>query len=286
MLRRQAGVISRGQARDAGLSEDQIDRRLATGRWLVVHPGVYRPADREFSDEGRVRAVGLWAGEHATISGLAAAWWHRLLPDPPSVVEVTAPLTSGLRPGAGVRLRRRDLLDPDRMATRGLWVTDLPLTVLEAAVALGDEGSRLMDHALQRRVQLAALYQAYNRNLGRRGSTAAGQLLRASADRVASAAERKAMVLLVAAGVTGFRQHHRVNGYEIDLAFPDQRVAVEVDGWAFHHDVNQFQKDRKRQNALVLAGWTVLRFTWHDLTRSPDRVIAEIRGALAVRAIA
>jgi hypothetical protein len=174
MLRQQSGVISRRQARDAGMSEDQIDRRLATGRWVTVCPGVYRPADHELSDEARVRAVGLWAGDRATISGLAAAWWHRLWPDPPSVVEVTARLTSGLRPGAGVRLRRRDLLDAGRMATRGLWVTDLPLTVLEAAVALGDQGARLMDQALQRRVRLGALRLAHRRNLGKRGSAVAG----------------------------------------------------------------------------------------------------------------
>jgi very-short-patch-repair endonuclease len=54
-------------------------------------------------------------------------------------------------------------------------------------------------------------------------------------------------------------------------------LAIEVDGWAWHHDVERFRRDRQRQNALVLAGWTVLRFTWHDLTQRPGEVVAEIR---------
>jgi very-short-patch-repair endonuclease len=65
-----------------------------------------------------------------------------------------------------------------------------------------------------------------------------------------------------------------------DLAFPGCRLAVEVDGWAWHIDPDRFQRDRARQNALVLAGWTVLRFTWSDVTERPDRVVAQIRRAL------
>jgi hypothetical protein len=68
--------------------------------------------------------------------------------------------------------------------------------------------------------------------------------------------------------------------YWIDDAFGARRLAVEVDGWAWHSDVDRFAQDRRRQNALVLAGWTVLRFTWHDLMSRPQAVVAEIRAAL------
>lgn len=74
---------------------------------------------------------------------------------------------------------------------------------------------------------------------------------------------------------------YRCRNYLIDLAFPAERVAVEVDGWAWHVDAERFLSDRRRQNALVNAGWTVLRFTWHDLEGNPTRVVAEIRTALA-----
>jgi hypothetical protein len=51
-------------------------------------------------------------------------------------------------------------------------------------------------------------------------------------------------------------------------------------------DVDRFAQDRVRQNALVLAGWTVLRFTWHDLMSRPQAVVAEIRAALRITATA
>ena len=61
--------------------------------------------------------------------------------------------------------------------------------------------------------------------------------------------------------------------------------AVEVDGWAWHHQAERFQRHRTRQNALVNDGWLVLRFTWHDLTARPDQVLADIRRALVDRAV-
>ena len=61
------------------------------------------------------------------------------------------------------------------------------------------------------------------------------------------------------------------------MAFPKQKVAIEVDGWAFHSDAEDFHIDRERQNNIALLGWQVLRFTWLDLTEYPQRVIAEIR---------
>lgn len=84
-----------------------------------------------------------------------------------------------------------------------------------------------------------------------------------------------------AANLTGWKANHPVCGYVVDVAFPDQRLAIEVDGWAFHSDQATFQRDRTRQNRLSLNGWTVLRFTWLDLTEHPQRVIAEIRSAIS-----
>lgn len=282
-MRRQAGVISRRQTLASGMSEDQVDRLLATGRWLTVHPRVYLAADRDLSAEARVLAAGLWAGDTATVSGLAAAWWHGLHSDAPATIEITVPRGSGLRQRPGIRLRHRRFAHVDRVQVRGLWLTDVPLTVVEAAVALGERGAQLMDRSLQRRVRFDALRRAHSRNLGRRGSADAARLLAMVADRAASAAERKAITLLRQANLTGWRQHYLLDGYELDLAFPEHRLAIEVDGWAWHQDAHTFRRDRQRQNALVLAGWTVLRFTWDDLTQRPDDVIAEVRKAIMKR---
>ena len=65
--------------------------------------------------------------------------------------------------------------------------------------------------------------------------------------------------------------------------FRDAMLAIEIDGFAFHSDSNDFQHDRVKQNAIALAGWQVLRFTWLDLTEYPERVLAEVRRAISER---
>lgn len=87
------------------------------------------------------------------------------------------------------------------------------------------------------------------------------------------------MRLLRAAKVTGWKANYPVRGYVVDIAFPKEKIAIEVDGWAFHVDQATFQRDRRRQNHISLDGWQILRFTWLDLTEHPHRVIAEIAAA-------
>ncbi|MFZ0877685.1 MAG: DUF559 domain-containing protein, partial [Pseudonocardiaceae bacterium] len=203
----------------------------------------------------------------------------------PGAAEVTVPRTRSRRPQPAVLLRRRQLDPADLAVLRGLPVTALPLTVLDAAAALGsDSGRPLVDRALQRRLSFGQLHAAYCRSSGRHGSPWLGQMLRQAADGASSDAERVLHRLLRGALIDGWVANHLVvlSGIEywIDVAFVARRLAVEVDGWAWHCDVDRFAHDRRRQNALVLAGWTVLRFTWHDLMSRPQAVVAEIQAAL------
>lgn len=236
LLRRQAGVVSRWQAAECGMSADAVQRRLRSGRWERLHPGVYLAADHEYGDEVRLRAAVLWAGRDATAHGLAAAWWHGIVGELPAAVQVTVPRARRAGRRAGVVIRRRDLATADHVPLRLLRVTDLPLTVLEAAVSLGSAGGALLDRALQRTVRFPAVYRAHCRNLGRQGSATASALLSAAADRAASQAERRLVRLLREHGVSGWRLGYRCGPFVIDLAFPVERVAVEVDGWAWHVD--------------------------------------------------
>ena len=105
--------------------------------------------------------------------------------------------------------------------------------------------------------------------------------LTAAADRADSAAERLLVRIMREAGVTGWVLGHPFGPWRIDIAFPRERVAVEVDGWAWHVDAERFRADRRKQNALVRAGWDPLRFTWHDLDGRPREVVGEIQATLA-----
>lgn len=197
----------------------------------------------------------------------------------PALVDLTVPAASKPRPRPGIRLRRRELAAADLTDVRGIQLAAPPFAALETAVALRD-GSAFLDRALQRHVRFPALYRSYCRNLGRTGSAAARHLLTAAADRADSAAERLLVALLRDAGIGGWVLGHPFGPYLIDLAFPAARVAVEVDGWAWHVDVERFRADRRKGNALTQAGWGLLRFTWHELDSAPAEVLAEVTAAL------
>lgn len=64
--------------------------------------------------------------------------------------------------------------------------------------------------------------------------------------------------------------------YFLDLAYPE-KVAIEVDGFAFHHDRTTFDRDRRRQNDLVNVGWIVLRFTSRS---TAAEIVDSVRQAL------
>jgi very-short-patch-repair endonuclease len=66
----------------------------------------------------------------------------------------------------------------------------------------------------------------------------------------------------------------------IDAAYPERRIAIEVDGFEAHSSPDAFQRDRTRQNRLVALGWTVLRFTWADVVQRPTMVAQTIREAI------
>lgn len=57
----------------------------------------------------------------------------------------------------------------------------------------------------------------------------------------------------------------------VDFAWSKERLVVETDGFAFHADRRAYRADRRRGNALVLAGWRLLRFSWEDVVGASGR---------------
>lgn len=276
-LRRHDGVITLAQAERCGMSRYAVQRRVRSGHWKQCSRGVYFVDDRPFTDAARIRAE-VWSyGSAATACGVAAAWWHNIISSAPDHVEVTVPLTKGSRSRWTSSVRRRDLAPADIVLRRSLRVTAIPLTVLEAVASTHSRA--IMDSALQRGVSLHQLHAAHVRNARRHGAAVAGRFLREASNGARSEAERLLVRLLRAAKISGWRANYPVCGYVVDVAFPEHKVAIEVDGWAFHNDRAAFQHDRTRQNRISLNGWKVLRFTWLDLTENPQRVIAEIAAA-------
>ena len=69
--------------------------------------------------------------------------------------------------------------------------------------------------------------------------------------------------------------------FRVDFLWRQQRLIVETDGRDVHSTRQAFERDRKRDQRLMLAGWRVVRFTWRQITREPERVAATLRALLA-----
>ena len=219
----------------------------ASGRLPRGRPSAHR--------RGPGRAAWLWAGEDAAVCGVAAAYWHRLLDRAPTQIGLTVPSRCHPRRRPGSRALRRDLHQTDLTRTRGVRLTALPLTVLETASGAAE------------RVDLPGPGAAAPRPLPPRLPGLLPQHGPEGVVRCGPPARRRGgpcrLGRRTPAGAHPARRRHQgwvlghpFGPWRIDLAFLREKVAVEVDGWAWHVDAERFRTDRRKQNALVRAGGT------------------------------
>jgi len=121
---------------------------------------------------------------------------------------------------------------------------------------------------------------------GRTGNAQLRRLLAELEHGAQAESERLLHAILRRGNVTGWVPQFRVRigsrtAY-VDVAIPAHKIAIEVDGRRFHDSASdRFEDDRSRQNALIGAGWRVLRLTWSMLCERPDEVLAQIVQLLA-----
>ena len=254
-----------------------FDWLLRSGRIVSLLPGVYVSSTAKPTDLQRATAVMLWRPEAVLTHEVAAQrWWPELKVD-----TVRAAVRARARV-SGFSFSERSI-PPDQVCQTSLLRYTAPaLTALDLCLDVGPDA---IDHVLaSRAATLGMLRAALSACPNRSGNKERQTLLLDSRDEPWSAAEREAHRLLRRAGLRGWTTNRaiRVDGslYYLDIAFGPERVAVEIDGRQFHSDTLTFETDRTRQNKVVLAGWTVLRFTWQMLTVSPDQVVTDIRRAL------
>jgi hypothetical protein len=76
------------------------------------------------------------------------------------------------------------------------------------------------------------------------------------------------------------RANARVAGMLVDFLWPASKLVVETDGYAYHSSRAAFERDRERDQHLTLAGYTVVRFTYHQVTQTPAAVARRIQRLL------
>lgn len=95
-----------------------------------------------------------------------------------------------------------------------------------------------------------------------------------------SVLERRFLSLLDAHGLPRPLLNRRTDHGELDARWPDQRLVVEVDGWAAHGTRRAFERDRARDRGLVTAGWRVVRVTSRQLDEEADSIARQLNALL------
>lgn len=289
LAQQQHGVISIEQLRQAGLSQTMVYKRSRSGRLHPVFQGVYAVGHPGLSQEGRWMAAVMACGPAAVLSHRSAAALWRLLPAGPSSVDVTAPGRRGrITPGIAAH-RRAALLRRDVTAVKGIPCTSVARTLFDLAGLVGaDELRRAIEESqVLRLFKLPVIEELIDRNRGH-GGVARLRLGIEDLDpqivHTRSSLERRFLTLCRRAKLPTPEVNVllRLGGhtFEADFVWRDASLIVETDGRQFHDTASAFERDRVRDQRLILAGWRVLRCTWRQVVQEPNDLARTLRTVL------
>ena len=283
---RRGEVFAVQAAREAGYTRGQIRHRLQSGQWSRVVGQVVMDTTRPAGAYERIVAANSTWPEG--IVGLrTAAEWYGIPIERARRVEVYT--TMHRRPTADL-LPLRGTLAPhevDRRPRSGVAVTTCERTIIDCLALLPENDATAVLAYVMSRSMLCYddLLTAIADRHGRPGVAQLRMIAKFSRKGAVNKAERRLQELLEAAGLTGWTSVEKVRDgtgriiADPDILFVRENVIVELDGRSAHGS-RRFQDDRTRQNALVMLGYTILRFTWEDLTQRPSYVVATVRAAL------
>jgi hypothetical protein len=285
IARRQHGVVSGGQLARIGHSEDAIWREANAGRLHRLHRDVYAVGHRAVSRQGQALAAVLASGDGALLSHRSAAWLWGLTRRWQQLVEVTA--AAPRRSRDAIRLHSARALTPvDRDSIEGIPVTAIPRTLLDfAAIDPSYLGPALDNAERLGLLDFIAIDAMLARCSGFRGVARLRAVLEVfrSADFTRSGLERHFLGLVEKSGLPRPQSNRFVEGYELDMYWPDLRFAVELDTYHYHGGHSAFERDRLRQEDLKLAGIEMIRVTGVRLNREPRSVMLRLGRHLARR---
>lgn len=277
---RQWGVVARSQLERCGLSGSAISRWAAQGRLHRIHQGVYAVGHPLLDHRGRATAALLYAGPGAALSHQTGGWWWRMIETAPRRIHVVSPRRCPSLPEVCVHPRR----DRVRIHHDGLPVTTPAQTLLDLAstLPLPDLRRALAEADYRGLLDPPAIERLLGR--GRPGAGALRKALLLHLPQLAatrSLLERRFLLLVERRGLPLPEVNGVVAGLTVDALWRKPRVIVELDGHAAHARPSAAERDRNRDLALRGAGFTVLRYTWQQVTDEPDAVVADLGAALA-----
>lgn len=294
---RQLGVVSKEQLIEAGLTTRSIERQAARGHLMPVFRGVYSIGHGHLSSRGHKMAAVLAAGEGAVISHRSAAEHFGLIEwEGPIDVSRAYGGRAGLRASPNrwqqnVRIHRmRAIPEAPPIVHGGVPSTSVERTLIDLASVVRP---RLLEQAVLQASRLGLLRMdtmaqiLRGQGSGRRGVGLLRQLLDLSAPedaRSRSDGEVQVLRLCKSHGLPIPLVNESVEGLEVDFLWKDKWLVAELDGRRHHRGRAAFERDRRRDRALVLAGYRVMRFTYGDIHGDAGGVADQLREMLAQQA--
>lgn len=286
----QHGLITLLQLQSLGLSKAAVAKRAKEGRLHRIHRGVYAVGRPSLTQHGDWLAAVLACGPQAVLSHRSAAALHGIRRDSRAKADVTLASPSA-RSRPTIDVHRSSTLEAADITT----VDSIPCTtVARTLIDLGDVVSR---RAVERAVDRAevlrvfdgrAVHEAIERAGRRRGAATLRAVLESYEEPTLTERQLEERFLalcrhasLPSPAVNAWITLSDGIAYKADFLWRVERLIAETDSRGFHTHRAAFEHDRLRDQRLTLAGFTVVRFTWRQVTREPRRVSGALRGLLA-----
>ena len=260
---RQHAMIATRQLNEIGLTRSAVAKRVHAGRLTPYIRGVYLvgPLLPPLGPE----SAALLACPGAVLSHLsAAALWG--IAERPDVVHVTA--ATNKRPRAGIHTHRGTITPKETRTRQTLSLTSPYRTVLDLR---GHMSAKAHKHAV---------WEASYRRLITEGQ--AERLLGTPPQLAKHEAERVLVELLAGAGLPPPLTNQYLDGWEVDLYWPDYNVVVELNGFAAHggHRAG-FERDHRKAVGLEARGIHVVRISGSQLADDRLKIVATVARSLA-----
>lgn len=287
---RQYGAVSMAQAQALGIARTTLLRRAATEGWERPHPAVLLLPG---SASGALRAHSaacLAVGGPVALARSSAAFLHGATSAAPDIVQLVVPHGRRAPLLGGVDVLRSRTIDWTQVVeVRGFAVTSMARTVLDLAAVLDPDALRaLVIKARQRRkVRLEDVATLLDR-LGTVSGAARLRLILQQLDTelVDSVLERLVRQLLRRSGLQPHPHPYTLvladgRTVHLDIAFPEYRVWIEVDGFTGHAEPADLDLSDRRQNAICALGWIPVRVTWLRYQNDKPGIVADVQHQIA-----
>ena len=273
MASRAHGVVDRAELLAAGLTPEEIRRRMDRGALIRVHRGVYRVGHRAPSTEATYMAAVKAGGPGTLLSGEAAAHLLEIRKGPAPPPEITTP-TERRIPGVKTRRSPR-ICRTDATRWKGIPTTTVPRTLIDLAahLSLDDLARAFHEASIRHGTQPHYVERILRRDPGAAHLRA---VLRGDADVLLSGLEREFKRLLTQAGLPLPITNRPAGTKRVDCRWPDHHLTVELDSYRFHASRHAWEHDRRREREAYARGDDFRRFTHGDVFDHPRPMLQEL----------